>query len=118
MKGGNEPGRGKALSPLVFVTALEIRHSALRFTFMNKDTGNAYDSGGTGMFPFYAAGWGDWDTLPGNRDNRSGSNLGFADGHIDPHSWRQWLKHRGPCANPQDAEELHWLQERRVEPAV
>ena len=68
------------------------------------------------MFSLYPALWDKWDTLPGNRDGRGGSNLGFADGHVESHAWKQWPKKRDGCANPQDAEDLHWLQSRYVEP--
>jgi prepilin-type N-terminal cleavage/methylation domain-containing protein len=115
MNGGNDQGHGKALSPLVFVKALEIRHPALRFTFMDKDSQDAHQSGGTGMFSLIPAPWNEWDTVPGNRDGRCGSNIAFAEGHVDPHSWKQWPKHRGTCVNPQDAEDLQWLQSQYVE---
>jgi prepilin-type N-terminal cleavage/methylation domain-containing protein/prepilin-type processing-associated H-X9-DG protein len=115
MNGGNDQGHGKELDPLVFVKTSEIRHPALRFTFMDKDAQDAKDSGGTGMFSLIPAPWDEWDTLPGNRDGRCGSNIGFADGHVYPHSWKQWPKHRGSCASARDAEDLHWLQSQYVD---
>jgi prepilin-type N-terminal cleavage/methylation domain-containing protein/prepilin-type processing-associated H-X9-DG protein len=116
MNGGNNQGHGKELDPLVFVKMTEIRHPALRFTFADKDAEDAHVLGGTGMVSLYPPGWDLWDTLPGNRDGRCGSNIGFADGHVESHSWKQWPKHRGSCAGARDAEDLHWLQSRYVEP--
>ena len=116
MRGGNDAGRDKALDPRVFVKMTDILHPALRFTFIDKDAPDAQQVGGTGMFSLYPAPWDEWDTLPGNRDGRCGSNIGFADTHVETHSWKQWPKKRDPCANPQDAEDLHWLQSRYIEP--
>jgi prepilin-type processing-associated H-X9-DG protein len=116
MHGGNDAGSGKSLSPLVFVKMTEIRQPALRFTFIDKDAKDAHLVGGTGMFALYPAPANQWDTLPGNRDGRGGSNIGFADGHVESHAWRQWPKKRDRCASLQDAEDLHWLQSRYVEP--
>jgi prepilin-type processing-associated H-X9-DG protein len=119
MHGGNDYGNGKVLSPLVFVKAPEIRHPVRRFTFMDKDAQDAQQFGGTGMlsvFPGYPEPYDEWDTLPANRDGRCGSNIGFADGHSETHPWKWWPKHRGPCANPLDAEDLHWLQDHYIEP--
>ncbi len=116
MHGGKDGYRGKDWSPLIFVKASEIRHPARRFTFADKDAKDAHLEGGTGMFSLYPAGSDIWDTLPGNRDGRGGINLGFADGHGESHPWKHWPKRRGPAVNPQDATDLHWLQDRCFEP--
>jgi prepilin-type N-terminal cleavage/methylation domain-containing protein len=123
MNGGNDNGTGKLLSPLVFVKASEIRHPALRFTFMDKDAQDAQQFGGTGMFslfPGYPVPYDVWDTLPANRDGRGlgGSNIAFAEGHVESHYWKHWPKHRGPIppTSTQDIEDLHWLQSRYIEP--
>jgi len=112
MHGGKNGVHGKAWSPLIFVKLGEIPGPAWRFTFIDKDAQDAHQLGGTGMFSLYPAPWDNWDALPGNRDGRAGSNLGFADGHAESHSWKQWPKNRGGSANPQDAEDLRWLQSR------
>jgi len=116
MRGGNDAGRDKKLDPRMFVKMTEIRHPALRFTFMDKDAQDAKELGGTGMFSLYPAPWDEWDTLPANRDSPCGVGIGFADGHVDRHSWKQWPKKRGPCLNRPDAEDLHWLQSVYVDP--
>jgi prepilin-type N-terminal cleavage/methylation domain-containing protein len=116
MHGGKNGRLGKAWYPLIFVKASEIRQPACRFTFADKDAQDARLDGGTGMFSVYPAGYDLWDSLPGNRDGRNGINLGFADGHADPHPWKHWPKLRGNVTHPQDKDDLHWLQERCFDP--
>jgi prepilin-type processing-associated H-X9-DG protein len=116
MHGGNDKGTGKGLSSLVFVKMTEIRHPALRFTFIDKDAQDSHVEGGTGMLSLYPAGSDLWDSIPGNRDGRGGSDISFADGHVESHSWKHWPKQRGGCSNLLDAEDLHWLQNRYIEP--
>lgn len=116
MHGGKNGRNGKEWSPLIFVKATEIRCPALRFTFADKDARDAHEDGGTGMFSAYPAGSDIWDTLPANRDGQNGINIGFADGHVEPHSWKHWPKRRGNVTHPQDKEDLHWLQERCFDP--
>jgi prepilin-type processing-associated H-X9-DG protein len=116
MHGGKNGYHGKECNRLIFVKASEIRCPALRFTFADKDAKDAHTLGGTGMFSLYPAGWDIWDTLPANRDRRGGINIAFADGHAVSHAWKHWPKKREACVNPQDASDLHWLQDRYFEP--
>jgi prepilin-type N-terminal cleavage/methylation domain-containing protein/prepilin-type processing-associated H-X9-DG protein len=118
MHGGKNGANGKNWSPLVFVKASEIRQPARWFAFADKDAEDAYKEGGTGMFSIYPAGRDIWDTLPANRDGRNGINIGFADWHAEPHSWKHWPKQRGDLAHPQDKEDLHWLQDRCFDPGT
>jgi prepilin-type processing-associated H-X9-DG protein len=116
MRGGKDGKRDKDWSRLVLVKASEIRCPALRFIFADKDAKDAHQDGGTGWLSLYTAGWDIWDTLPANRDGQGGINIIFADGHVESHAWKHWPKQRGACVNPRDAADLHWLQERYVEP--
>ena len=116
MHGGRNANIGNGWDQRIFVKASEIRSPALRFTFVDKDAKDAHTLGGTGMLSLYPAGWDIWDTLPANRDRRGGINIAFADGHAVSHAWKHWPKKREACVNPQDASDLHWLQDRYFEP--
>jgi prepilin-type N-terminal cleavage/methylation domain-containing protein/prepilin-type processing-associated H-X9-DG protein len=115
MHGGNDAGLGKKLSPLILVRASEVRHPDRLITFIDKDAKDAVDIGGSGMFSMVPAPWAEWNTIPGGRDGSRRVNLVFADGHAAVHKWKWWPKKRGDCNQPQDKDDLRWLQDRFIE---
>jgi len=90
-----------------------LKNPARVFTFI--DSGNC-DTGAFYIVP-YGFGWGaelesTWFNSPGDWHNR-GSNLSFADGHVEYHRWR-WRKPSNwkvPAENADDEADLRWLQD-------
>jgi prepilin-type N-terminal cleavage/methylation domain-containing protein len=117
MQGGNDDGHGKEIDSRIYVKLSEIRNPVQRFTFLDKDSKDAKETGGTGMFSLIPVPDDIWESIPGDRDGRGGISIAFADGHADSHGWKHWPKKRGIAKHPLDQQDLHWLQSQYHEPA-
>lgn len=83
------------------------------YAFIDEDERTIND----GTF-FSPEGWGEWADLPGIRHSL-GSNLSFADGHVEPWRWRWPKKKSGPPVNANDKQDLKrlWLASPGPSPA-
>ncbi len=108
---GNSTLGPKDLARIV-VKFSAIRWPASRFTFIDSDE----ESMTSGSFVLRSGQTGYWFTIPGDRDQGGGANVGFADGHVSFKKWGYLARVRLPppnlglgVANQQDAADLAWL---------
>jgi len=101
----------ESVAPCIRKKYGSLKNPARIFTFI--DSGNC-DSGSFYICPF-GYGYGvenEWINSPGDWHNR-GSNLSFADGHVEYHRWRspRSTAFGVPTVTPEESADLRWLQD-------